>query len=156
MAGTTETWPGMFCRGRNCNAQKMRIWKCRVHLSLWKICGNSSQSVIFVCNHQRWIKFKYAAFLFFVGNVRCQLSVQLKSEGRCRELSDGHFKVALVSFCGKIRHLTDIATQRVMTDREHFSANVYWSKIEMSANREKIENFAYFAVCLCNSLISNA
>ena len=75
-------------------------------------------------------------FLFFVKNVRCRLSAQLKSEGRCRERSCGHFKVALVSFCGKIRHLTDVVIQRVMTDREHFSVNVYWSLIEMSANRE--------------------
>ena len=75
-------------------------------------------------------------FLFFVENVRCRLSVQLKSEGRYRELSDEHFKVALVSFCGKIRHLTDVVTQRVMTDREHFFINDVWSLIEMSANRE--------------------
>ena len=75
-------------------------------------------------------------FLFFVENVRCRLSAQLKSEGWCKELSDEHFKVALVSFCEKTRHLTDVVTQGVMTDREHFSVNVYWSKIEMSANRE--------------------
>ena len=58
----------------------------------------------------------------------------------------------------KIRHLTDVVTQRVMTDREHFFINDVWSKIEMSANREseKTENFAYFAVYFCNSLISNA
>ena len=75
-------------------------------------------------------------FLFFVENVRCRLSLQLKSVGRCRERSCGHFKVALVSFCGKIRHLTDVVSQRVMTDREHFFINDVWSLIEMSANRE--------------------
>ena len=75
-------------------------------------------------------------FFVFVENVRCRLSVQLKSEGQCREHSDERFKVALVSFCGKIRHLTGTVVQRVMTNREHFSVNVYWSLIEMSANRE--------------------
>ena len=41
-------------------------------------------------------------FLFLWKMWDVGLSLQLKSESRCRELFDRHFKVALVSFCGKI------------------------------------------------------
>ena len=51
------------------------------------------------------MSFNIYLFLFFVENVRCRLSAQLKSEGRCREQFDERFMVALVRVLFKIRHL---------------------------------------------------
>ena len=111
---------------------------------MWKICGNSSQSVIFVCNHQRWIKFKYAAFLFFCG--KCEMSAfrtfMVVQRRACRLKA-----MRLDVLFDQKTTSASIANEALMSQNREKWINVCHPRKRMSVRKaENLCVFAYFKI----------